>query len=61
MSLIVFSLIERTRYAILQTLLNPIASDSFGIDEKSASFVFLSLFVPQLAGAVILYVIITVI
>lgn len=55
-SLIGYTLLLRTRYALFQTLFNPIASDSFGIDERYASYMSLVLSVPQFGGTMTLYV-----
>jgi len=52
LSLLVLSLIERVRFAFIQTLFNPIASDSFGIDERGAALLFLALSIPQIIGSI---------
>lgn len=51
-TLLVLSFTERIRFAVVQTLVNPIASDSFGINERDASFIFLVLGLPQFGGAI---------
>ena len=38
--------------AFIVTVFNPIASDSFGIDENSASYFVFALCIPQLGGSV---------
>ncbi|XP_064395488.1 uncharacterized protein LOC135342628 isoform X1 [Halichondria panicea] len=56
LSLLVLSFTERTRYAVIQTLLNPIASDSFGINERDTSYIFLVLGLLQFGGAISLLI-----
>ena len=38
--------------AFIGTIFNPIASDSFGIDESGASYFVLALCIPQLGGSI---------
>ena len=42
--------------AFIGTIFNPIASDSFGIDESGASYFVLALCIPQLGGSISLWV-----
>ena len=47
-------LVESFRFGVYETLLNPILSDSFGLDERDASYYFLGVAAAQIFGVVIL-------
>ncbi|XP_064385763.1 uncharacterized protein LOC135334489 [Halichondria panicea] len=49
-------ILERIRAAFIGTVFNPIASDSFGIDESGASYFVLVLSIPLLGGSISLLV-----
>ncbi len=51
-SFLFLSIIERIRMAFVATLFNPIASDSFGIDERGASYFVFALCFPILGGSI---------
>ena len=54
LSLLALALIERMRLAFIQTLFNPVASDSFGINERVASYLFLGQGIPKVLGSTLL-------
>ena len=53
--LVVFLLLGRavvtSRTSVVETLFNPILSDSFGLSEKWDSYIFFALVVPVIVGA----------
>ena len=53
-TMVILSMIEVFRFSILETLFNPILSDSFGLNERGSSYVFLGFGVVDIVGAILL-------
>lgn len=51
---LVFLVVAALRFGYFETLFNPVLSDSFGFDERDASYYFLVLVIPYVGGVVIL-------
>lgn len=54
--MLILPMVEIARFGVLETLFNPILSDSFGFDERNASYIFLAFGLPHIAGSILLLV-----
>ncbi|XP_064390131.1 uncharacterized protein LOC135338046 isoform X2 [Halichondria panicea] len=55
-TMLILPMVEIARFGVLETLFNPILSDSFGFDERNASYIFLAFGLPHIAGSILLYI-----
>ena len=53
-TMMILSMIEVFRVSILETLFNPILSDSFGLNERGTAYVFLAFGAVDIAGSILL-------